>query len=60
MMEYLIECLANPDATTVETHLNSFAQMGWRLITIYKDDDSRLLHMVFERATQGQNSPTAH
>ncbi|HZT43828.1 MAG TPA: hypothetical protein VFA07_16800 [Chthonomonadaceae bacterium] len=60
MMEYLIECLANPDATTVETQLNTFAQMGWRLITIYKDDDSHLLHMVFERDRQGLNHQTAH
>ena len=59
-MEYLIECLANPDATTVETQLNNFARMGWRLITIYKDDDLRLLHMVFERATQERNNQTAH
>ncbi|HLV78977.1 MAG TPA: hypothetical protein VKT32_01810 [Chthonomonadaceae bacterium] len=59
-MEYLIECLANPDATTVETQLNSFAQMGWKLITIYKDDDSRMLHLVFERVRQGWSHPAAH
>ena len=52
-MEYRIECMANPDADTVEAQLNGYAQMGWRLVTIYEDGDSHLLHMIFERAKQG-------